>query len=156
LQNDARMSNKELASRIGLAPSSCLTRVRALTASGVLTGYHAEVSPGALGIALQALVAVRLTRTSRDAFQALQAHVLTLPEALAVFHVSGIYDLLIHVAVRDITHLRDLIVDQLATRDEVDRCETSVIYAHQRKPQLPQYVLPSREREKKRRRRRSR
>jgi DNA-binding Lrp family transcriptional regulator len=145
LQNDARLSNKELAARIGLAPSSCLGRVRALATAGVLTGYHAEVSPRAMGIGLQAFVAVRLTRTSRDAFRALQAHVLSLPEVLAVFHVSGVYDLQIHVAVRDVTHLRDMIVDQLATRKEVDRCETSVIYAHERKPRLPQYVLAEQE-----------
>ena len=141
LQNDARLSNKELAARIHLAPSSCLVRVRALANAGVLTGYHAEVSPAAMGIGLQAFVAVRLTRTSRDAFRALQAHALALPEVLAVFHVSGVYDLQIHVAVRDSQHLRDLVVDQLATRKEVDRCETSVIFAHERKPRLPQYAL---------------
>jgi Lrp/AsnC ligand binding domain len=103
----------------------------------------AEVSPQAMGIGLQAFVAVRLVRTSRDAFRALHAHVVALPEVLAVFHVSGVYDLQIHVAVRDVTHLRDLIVDQIATRKEVDRCETSVIYAHERKPRLPQYLLPA-------------
>lgn len=143
LQKDARLGNKELSARIGLAPSSCFARVRALTTAGVLTGYHAEVAPRAVGIGLQAFVAVRLTRTSRDAFRALQAHLLALPEVLAVFHVSGIYDIQAHVAVRDVTHLRDLVVDQMATRKEVDRCETSVIFAHQRKPTLPQYVLPA-------------
>jgi DNA-binding Lrp family transcriptional regulator len=96
-----------------------------------------------MGIGLQAFVAVRLVRTSRDAFRALHAHVVALPEVLAVFHVSGVYDLQIHVAVRDVTHLRDLIVDQIATRKEVDRCETSVIYAHERKPRLPRYLLPA-------------
>ena len=141
LQNDARLSNKELAARIGLAPSSCLLRVRALVAAGVLVGYHAAVAPQAMGIGLQAFVAVRLVRTSRRAFRALYAHALALPEVLAVFNVSGIYDLQIHVAVRDVAHLRDLIVDQLATRPEVDRCETSVIYAHERKPGLPQYAV---------------
>lgn len=148
LQNDARLGNKELAARIGLAPSSCFARVRSLTTAGVLTGYHAEVSPRAMGIGLQAFVAVRLTRTSRDAFRALQAHILALPEVLAVFHVSGVYDLQVHVAVRDTAHLRDLIVDQVATRREVDRCETSVIFAHERKPTLPQYVLSAQGTEK--------
>ncbi len=143
LQKDARLGNKELAARIGLAPSSCFARVRALATAGVLTGYHAEVSPRAMGIGLQAFVAVRLTRTSRDAFRALQSHLLALPEVLAVFHVSGIYDLQVHVGVRDATHLRDLIVDQVATRKEVDRCETSLIFAHERKPTLPQYALPA-------------
>jgi DNA-binding Lrp family transcriptional regulator len=151
LQNDARLSNKQLAARIGLAPSSCLTRVRALASKGILLGHHAEILPAAMGIGLQALVAVRLTRTSRDAFRALQAHAMSLPEVLAVFHVSGGYDLQIHVAVRDVAHLRDLIVDKLATRKEVNRTETSVIYTHERKPALPRYVISPTERSGRRR-----
>ena len=57
LQKNARLSNKELAARIGLAPSSCLERVRRLASAGVLRGYHAQVDPGALGIGLEAMVA---------------------------------------------------------------------------------------------------
>ena len=55
LQNDGRLSNKELAAKVGLAPSSCLERVRALRESGVLRGFRAEVDPEALGIHLQAI-----------------------------------------------------------------------------------------------------
>jgi DNA-binding Lrp family transcriptional regulator len=66
LQKNARLSNKELAGRVGLAPSSCLERVRRLRRDGVPRGFHAEVDPGALGIGLQALIAVRLARHSRD------------------------------------------------------------------------------------------
>jgi DNA-binding Lrp family transcriptional regulator len=68
LQNDARMSNKELAAEIGLAPSSTLGRVRRLKDSGVLRGAHAEVDPAALGIGLQALMALRLRTNTRDSF----------------------------------------------------------------------------------------
>ena len=53
LQNNARLSNKELAARVKLAPSSCLERTRRLTADGVLRGFHAEVDPAALGVGLQ-------------------------------------------------------------------------------------------------------
>jgi DNA-binding Lrp family transcriptional regulator len=140
LQHDARLSNKELAARVGLAPSSCLLRVRALTTHGVVSGVHAQVSPEALGIGVQALIAVRLVQTSRDAFRALRAYVETLPEVLAVFHVSGAADLQLHVAVRGVTDLRDLICDRLATRKEVDRCESSIIYSFTRNPRLPRYA----------------
>jgi DNA-binding Lrp family transcriptional regulator len=145
LQNNARLSNKELAARVGLAPSSCLVRVRRLQA-GVLRGYHAEVDPDALGIGLQALIALRLVRHARSKFKSLEAHIQGLPEVLRVFHVSGANDLLVHVAVRDIAHLRNLIVDRIATRPEVANCETSVVYSLFQQPRLPQYREPPPER----------
>jgi DNA-binding Lrp family transcriptional regulator len=157
LQNDARLSNKQLAAQVGLAPSSCLLRVRSFVERNIVAGMHAEVSPEALGIGVQALIAVRLVQTSRDAFRALRAYVATLPEVLAAFHVSGAADLQLHVAVRDVGHLRDLICDSLATRKEVDRCESSIIYSYTRSPRLPRYVAtPPARRAARRSRRRSR
>lgn len=145
LQNNARLSNKELAAKAGLAPSSCLERVRALTRAGVLKGHHADVSAAALGIGLESLVAVRLVKHAKETFRRLYAHLLSLPEVLAVFHVSGVNDLQVHVAVRDIDHLRDLIVEKFAGRPEVDHCETAVIFGLYRKHQWPAYadVTPS-------------
>src|SRR4051794_27589616 len=154
LQNDARLSNKALAAQVGLAASSCLLRLRALVVRGVVAGVRAEVAPEALGIGVQALIAVRLVQTSRDAFRTLRAYVSTLPEVLAVFHVSGAADLQLHVAVRDVGHLRDLICDRLATRKEVDRCESSIIYSFTRSPRLPRYIATPRERRPARRPRR--
>jgi DNA-binding Lrp family transcriptional regulator len=142
LQNNARLSNKELAAVVGLAPSSCLERVRALGRDGVLKGHHAEVAPSALGIGVEALVAVRLLRHSRDQFRTLYNHLLSRDEVLGIFHVSGANDLQVHVAVRDIPHLRDLIVEQFAGRPEVEHCETAVIFDLHRKHRTPCY-LPS-------------
>ncbi len=148
LQKNARLSNKELAAKIGLAPSSCLTRVRKLTEGKVLLGFHAEADPGAVGVGLQAIIAVRLLRHSRAKFRSLYEHIHHLPEVLQVFHVSGVKDLLLHVAVRDVAHLRDLIVDQLATRPEIANCETSVIFSLYRNPRLPVYNASSQSRSK--------
>lgn len=139
LQNDARLSNKELAARVGLAPSSCLVRVRKLVRDKVLRGFHAEVDPEILGVGLQAIIAVRLARHSRAQFRSLDAHVRGLPEVVQVFKVSGANDLLIHVAVRNVSHLNDLKLDRLATRSEVAHCETSVIFSLFRQPRLPCY-----------------
>ena len=140
LQKNARLSNKELAAKVNLAPSSCLARVRKLTEANVLQGFHAEVNPSALGASLQAIIAVRLRRHSRIKFRSLYAHIRRFTEVLQVFHVSGMNDLLLHVAVRDVAHLRDLIVDQLATRSEVANCETSVIFSLLRNPSHPVQV----------------
>src|SRR5262245_13609423 len=66
LQKNARTSNKDLAVEVGLAPSTCLERVRALRARGVIRGYHADVDREALGRGLEAIVAVRIRPHSRD------------------------------------------------------------------------------------------
>jgi DNA-binding Lrp family transcriptional regulator len=128
LQNDARLSNKELAARVGLAPSSCLERVRALRDAGVLRGARTDVDPEALGVFLQAMVAVRLRLHSREVFEEFRAHVLAMPEIVASYQVSGREDFLLHVAVRDTAHLRDFTIDQLSTRQEVQHVETSLIF----------------------------
>ena len=116
LQNNARLSNKELAARVGLAPSSCLERVRRLREEGVLTGYRAIVEPRALGIAMQALVFVTLARHARQQVKSFRQHALSLPETIAVYHVAGQHDFLVHVGVRDANHLRDLAMDAFTSR----------------------------------------
>lgn len=139
LQNDARLSNKELAARVGLAPSSCLGRVQRLSKEGILKGFHAEVAPEALGIGLQAMIAIQLRQHSRDLVEDFQAHALSRPEVLAVFHITGGHDFLVHVAVRDAHHLRDLALDAFTTRPEVAHLETSLIFASAKSGRLPRY-----------------
>jgi len=137
LQKNARLSNKELAARVDLAPSSCLERVRRLQQDGVLRGFHAEVDPAALGIRLQALIAVRLTRHSRDLVQKFRSHIDPLPEVVAVFHVAGENDFLLQVAVRDVDHLRNFALDALTGLTEVAHLETSLVFEH-----VPRWTLP--------------
>lgn len=139
LQKDARLSNKELATMVALAPSSCLARVQRLRAEGILLGAHAEVDPEALGIGLQALIAVQLRQHSRAQVKAFWKHVLALPETLAVFHVAGSHDFQVHVAVRDAHHLRDLALDAFTTRIEVAHIETSLIFECTRTGKMPNY-----------------
>jgi DNA-binding Lrp family transcriptional regulator len=137
LQNDARLSNKQLAAHVGLAPSSCLERVRRLRAAGVLTGFRALVEPRALGIAMQALVFVRLARHARKQVKAFRQHALSLPETVGLYHVAGQHDFIVHVGVRDANHLRDVAMDAFTSRREVARIETHLIFEHAPKPQLP-------------------
>jgi DNA-binding Lrp family transcriptional regulator len=142
LQQDARISNKELAAHIGLAPSTCLGRVRQLEQRGIIQRYVTELDPDALGIGLQAMLAIRIRVHSNRLFRAFSEYVLGLPEVRAVYHVSGNVDLLIHVVVRDAHHLRDFVLEQISSRDEVDRCETSLIYEESLRAKLPLYAAP--------------
>lgn len=137
LQNDARLSNKELAVRVHLAPSSCLERVRRLREEGVLRGFHAEVDPAALGIGLQAMVSVQMSQHGKRAVQGFLEGVEGQPEALAVYYLAGATDFLVHVAVRDVDHLRAFVTDQVSARDGVQHVETHIVFEHRRRRALP-------------------
>ncbi len=130
LANNARLSNKELAAHISLAPSSCHERVRRLIGEGVLRGFHAEIDPAALGFGLEAMISVRLRQHSREIYQSFRDYVLTVPEVVSVFHTSGENDFLVHVLARDAHHLRDLAIDRFITREEVGHIETGLIFEH--------------------------
>jgi DNA-binding Lrp family transcriptional regulator len=101
-----------------------------------------EVDPEALGIGLQALIAVTLREHSRARVKAFWKHVLGLPEVLALFHVAGTHDFQVHVAVRDAHHLRDLALDAFTTRAEVAHIQTSLIFECAKNGQLPNYRRP--------------
>ena len=140
LQKNARVANNRLAEAVGVAPSTCLERVRRLTRLGVLRGHHADVEPGALGIGLEAMIAVRLRQHSRDVVDSFRNHVVELPEVRSVFHVTGGDDFLVHVAVRDSDHLRDLALDSFTTRPEVDHIQTRLIFEYTPTWRLPVLV----------------
>ncbi len=132
LANNARLSNKELAARVGLAPSSCHERVRRLVQSGAILGFHAVVNPAALGYGIEAMIAVRLPQHSRQNFDAFRDYVITIPEVVDVYHVSGEIDFLVHVVAQDAQHLRDLALDRFLSRPEVGHIETELIFDHVR------------------------
>lgn len=140
LQNDGRLSNKELASHVGLAPSSCLSRVRRLREDGILQELHAEVAPEALGIGLQAMVSVRLQTHSRSEHKSLREFLIAQPEVVAIYHLAGSEDFLLHVAMRDVTHLRDWNIDRLSARPEVSYIETFLIFEAIRRNTWPSYL----------------
>lgn len=143
LQNDAWLSNKELATRVGLAPSSCHSRVRALKASGVLKSAHARVDRRALGIQLEAMVSIRLQVHARVQFEQLRQYLLDRPEVVAVYQTAGTEDFLVLVAAKDSEQLRDFVMDHLADRPEVAHLETNLLFDVRRKMVLPSYAAQS-------------
>jgi DNA-binding Lrp family transcriptional regulator len=138
LQNNARLSNKELAALVGLAPSTCLERTRRLTREGVLEGFHARVADEALGIGVHAMIEVSLKIHSRETVEAFSEYALgEVDEVVELFHVTGEQDFFMHVAVRDADHLRDLLLDHFTTLPEVARLQTHIVFSHRRHPARP-------------------
>ena len=140
LRNNARLSNKEPAAKIGLAPSSCFVRVRGLQREGVLRGYHAEVDPKALGVGIQAMISIRLQRHTQSIVESFRAHTLALPEVRQLYHVAGGNDFLVHVWARDSEHLLDLVMTSFTAREEIAHIETGLIFEHAHSPDLPSYL----------------
>jgi DNA-binding Lrp family transcriptional regulator len=132
LQKDARLTNKELAARVGIAQSTCSERVRRLERTGVIRGHHAEVDLASLGFGLQALIAVQLQRHERTQVDRFRAYAESLPEVMAFYHMAGNDDFLVHVVVRDSDHLRDIAMGAFTSRPEVTHIETSIIFEHTR------------------------
>jgi DNA-binding Lrp family transcriptional regulator len=142
LMDDARSSNREIAARVGIAPSTLSERLRRLQQAGIFRGFHADVDPTVLGIGLEAMIAIRLRRHAETEVDAFRAHAGSMPEVMDLFHVTGPNDFLVHVVVRDADHLRDLAVSGFTTLPEVAHIETSLIFEHRAKMALPDLTLP--------------
>ena len=134
LQEDARMTNRALAERIGLSPSSTLERTRELERSGMIAGYHANVDLRAMGRGIEALVFVRVSPKSRALLDTVIEQIWALPETVAISLLSGDIDLIVHVAVSDTDHLRDMVIDRIGSIDGVLDERTSLLFEHRRKP----------------------
>jgi DNA-binding Lrp family transcriptional regulator len=138
LQNDARLSNKQIAAAVGLAPSSVHDRLKRLWAEGVLTGLHAEVAPQAMGVGLEALLMIELAKHERATVDRFMDEIVEIPEVRSAHLITGRYDLVVHVVARDTRHLKDLALDRFTNRPGVTRIETSIIYETRTRHELPQ------------------
>lgn len=132
LQEDARRTNKEIADRVGIAPSTCHQRIQALVRRGVITGFRAEVDLASLNRGVQALISVQVRPLHRSVIDAFQDFAGTLPEILSSFVLAGQDDFVLHVAVQDLDHLHAFLIDRLSKRKEVAGFRTSVVYRHTR------------------------
>lgn len=130
LAADARTPNNVLAAQAGVAPSTCLMRVRRLQDAGVIRGFHAELAPEALGRPLQAIVSVRLQVHARARIGSFAQRFAALPGVLNVFFLAGVNDFQIHLAARSPDDLRDFVVRNLSATSDVATTETNLIFEH--------------------------
>jgi DNA-binding Lrp family transcriptional regulator len=130
LRADARMSNARLAESAGIAPSTCLQRVRSLIERGVVRGFHADLDPRELGLGLQALISVGIKSGARKAVGSFSDEMRALPEVVQVFFLGGAEDFIVHVATRDTDHVRQFVVDNLSAHPSVSFTRTSLVFEH--------------------------
>ncbi|SBT04085.1 Bkd operon transcriptional regulator [Candidatus Accumulibacter aalborgensis] len=114
LQQDGRISNQDLADRIGLSPSPCLRRVRALEESGVITGYRALLDARKLGLSLMALIHISMDQHTPERFSTFDARIAEIPELLECLLVTGQdADYQLKVVVKDMDAYQELLLDRI-------------------------------------------
>lgn len=102
LQNDGRLTNAELAQRVGLSAAPCWRRVRALEESGFISGYRAEINRHKIGLGVLAFVRLDADRNSGDVLQALEEAIRSIPEIISCHYISGTGTFELQVVSRDL------------------------------------------------------
>jgi len=114
LQQDGRLTNAELADRVGLTPSPCLRRVRQLEQQGVIRGYRAQLDPAAVGCGFQPFVTVVMRHEDRSTVAEFERRVAELPEVVEAHRLFGDPDYLLRVAVADLAAYERFVTDVLS------------------------------------------
>ncbi len=127
LQQDARLTHKELAQRVSLSPPGLVKRLRRLERSGVLRQYTALVDREAIGLDLLCFVHVTLGHHQVEAVRRFREAIVGIPEVLECHHVTGEFDYLLKVLVRNHHDLESFLVEKLTPLPGVDRIRTSVV-----------------------------
>ena len=125
LQQDASLSNVELAKRVGLSPSPCLARVRALEKSGVIRQYVALADAAQLGLGLNVFISISLRTQSKDALARFEQRISEQEEVMECYLMTGDSDYLIRVVVADIAALERFILDQLTPIADIEKIRSS-------------------------------
>jgi Lrp/AsnC family leucine-responsive transcriptional regulator len=128
LQQDGRISNQDLADRIGLSPSPCLRRVRALEESGIIAGYRAMLDARKLGLSLIAFVSISMDRHTPERFANFDATVAALPEVLECSLITGRdADYQLKIIVRDMEAFQELLLNRITRIDGVSGVHSSFV-----------------------------
>ncbi|MFJ4254266.1 Lrp/AsnC family transcriptional regulator [Microbacterium sp. NPDC090003] len=128
LTREADITNKALAHRLNLAESTCAHRVRSLRERGIIRDTRIRLDEASVGFPLQAIIKVRLANHTGPTVTALFDALASVPRVLQVFHVAGVDDFLVHVAVEDATALRDIVLEHITVHPVVRGTETQLVF----------------------------
>lgn len=128
LQENGRISNQDLADRIGLSPSPCLRRVRALEETGLIVGYRALLDAKKLGLSLVALIHISMDRHTPERFENFEAEVAAIPEVVECLLITGQdADYQLKVVVRDMDAYQELLLNRITRIQGVTGVHSSFV-----------------------------
>ena len=125
LQKDAKQTNVELAQRVGLSPSPCLARVRALEESGLISRYVAILDPESMGGLMSVFIQVRLERQAERELGIFESAMQSFPEVMECYLMTGDADYMLRVIVLDLAELQKFIVERLSRIDGLANIKSS-------------------------------
>ena len=126
LQAEGRVTNVELAQRVGLTAPPCLRRVRALEDAGVIRGYHADLDAGKLGFTIMVFALVSLKSQAEEALRAFEDHVRALPEVRECHMLNGEIDFILKIVSRDLQAFQEFLTSKLTSAPNVASVKTSL------------------------------
>ena len=126
LQDDGRMTNVELANRVGLTAPPCLRRVRALEELGVIRGYHADLDPAKLGFSITVFAMVSLRSQAEGDLREFEAAMADLPEVREVHMLNGEIDFIIKIVSEDLQRFQEFLTSKLTPAPNVASVKTSL------------------------------
>ncbi|MEY2943705.1 MAG: Leucineresponsive regulatory protein [Pseudomonadota bacterium] len=126
LQDEGRVTNVELAQRVGLTAPPCLRRVRSLEEEGVIRGYHAELDGAKLGFAITVFALVSLKSQAEEALRGFEEHVRALPEVRECHMLNGEIDFILKIVSRDLQTFQEFLTSKLTPAPNVASVKTSL------------------------------
>ncbi|KHS43239.1 MULTISPECIES: Lrp/AsnC family transcriptional regulator [Novosphingobium] len=126
LQAEGRVTNVELAQRVGLTAPPCLRRVRALEDAGVIRGYHADLDASKLGFAITVFALVSLKSQAEESLRQFEDHMRTLPEVRECHMLNGEIDFILKIVSRDLQSFQEFLTSKLTPAPNVASVKTSL------------------------------
>ncbi len=126
LQAEGRVTNVDLARRVGLTAPPCLRRVRALEEDGVIRGYHADLDPSKLGFAITVFAMVSLRSQAEEDLRAFENHIKELPEVRECHMLNGEIDFILKIVSRDLQSFQEFLTSKLTPAPNVASVKTSL------------------------------
>ncbi|MCH0540188.1 Lrp/AsnC family transcriptional regulator [Streptomyces sp. MUM 203J] len=133
LQKDGRLSNQELAQRVGLTPSPCMRRVRQLEQDGVIRGYRAVIDPEAVNRAFEVLVSIEVKR-DREVVEAFEAALQDIPDVVEAYRLFGSPGCLLRIAVEDLRAYERLWIEKLTALTGVTEVNSQIVMKRIKQP----------------------
>ena len=138
LQERGRVTNVELAQRVGMTAAPCLRRVRALEDAGIIRGYHAELDAAKLGYAITVFALVSLKSQAEEALRQFEDHVRSLPEVRECHMLNGEIDFILKIVSKDLQSFQQFLTGQLTQAPNVGSVKTSLTIRTAKKlPDVP-------------------